>query len=51
MDMELITAIALGIGLAASAGFKVFVPMLVASIAAYSGVLPTSRCLFSGNKI
>ena len=43
MDMELITAIALGIGLAASAGFRVFVPMLVASIAAYSGVLPTQE--------
>ena len=38
--MELITAIALGIGLAASAGFRVFVPMLVASIAAYFGILP-----------
>jgi hypothetical protein len=40
MDMELITAITLGIGLAASAGFRVFVPMLVASIAAYFGILP-----------
>ncbi|MBN1506555.1 MAG: DUF4126 domain-containing protein [Sedimentisphaerales bacterium] len=34
------TAVALGVGLAASAGFRVFVPMLVASIAAYLGVLP-----------
>ncbi len=37
---ENITAMALGIGLAASAGFRVFVPMLVASIAAHSGILP-----------
>lgn len=38
--MEVITAIALGIGLSASTGFRVFVPMLVASIAAYFGILP-----------
>ncbi len=38
--MELVAAIALGIGLAASAGFRVFVPLLVASIAAHFGVLP-----------
>lgn len=37
---ETITAAALGIGLAASAGFRVFVPMLVASIAAHAGLLP-----------
>jgi hypothetical protein len=37
---ETVTAVALGIGLAASAGFRVFVPMLVASIAAHLGVLP-----------
>jgi len=36
----MVTAVALGIGLAASAGFRVFVPMLVASIAAHVGVLP-----------
>jgi hypothetical protein len=41
--MELITAIALGIGLAASTGFRVFAPMLVASIAAYFGVLPAQE--------
>ncbi len=34
MNAELITAVAIGIGLAASAGFRVFVPMLVAAIAA-----------------
>ncbi len=40
MNAELITAVAIGIGLAASAGFRVFVPMLVAAIAAKTGVLP-----------
>jgi hypothetical protein len=32
-------SIALGIGLAAAVGFRVFVPLLVASIAAYTGHL------------
>lgn len=40
MTTEIITAIALGIGLSASTGFRVFVPMLVASVAAYFGILP-----------
>jgi hypothetical protein len=40
MDKEIITAIALGIGLSAACGFRVFIPMLVASIAAYMGILP-----------
>jgi hypothetical protein len=40
LSPETVTAVALGIGLAASAGFRVFVPMLVASIAAHAGVLP-----------
>lgn len=40
MNAELITAVAIGIGLAASAGFRVFVPMLVAAIAAKTGLLP-----------
>lgn len=40
LSLETMTAVALGVGLAASAGFRVFVPMLVASIAAYLGVLP-----------
>lgn len=40
MNAELITAVAIGIGLAASTGFRVFVPMLVAAIAARTGVLP-----------
>jgi hypothetical protein len=40
MEKEIFTAIALGIGLSASAGFRVFVPMLVASMAARTGILP-----------
>mgnify|MGYP001164804714 CR=1 FL=1 len=43
MNAELITAVAIGIGLAASAGFRVFVPMLVAAIAARTGVLPLNE--------
>ncbi len=43
METDTITAIALGIGLAAAAGFRVFVPMLVASIAAYFGVFPAQE--------
>src|SRR5688572_8039191 len=38
--MDTVISIALGIGLAAATGFRVFVPLLVASIAAYSGHLP-----------
>ena len=43
MNAELITAVAIGIGLAASAGFRVFVPMLVAAIAAKTGILPLNE--------
>lgn len=43
MEKELITAIAIGIGLSASAGFRVFVPMLVASIAAKLGIFPVNE--------
>ena len=43
LDVETVTAVALGIGLAASAGFRVFVPMLVASIAAHFGILPVQE--------
>lgn len=43
MNVELITAVAIGIGLAASAGFRVFVPMLVAAIAAKTGILPLNE--------
>ena len=39
-DSEIALSIALGIGLAAATGFRVFLPMLVTSAAAYSGHLP-----------
>lgn len=38
--METVSAIALGIGLSASAGFRVFIPLLIAGIASHFGVLP-----------
>ena len=38
MDKELIVAVAIGIGLSAACGFRVFVPMLAASIAAKTGI-------------
>lgn len=40
--METLVAILVGIGLAASCGFRVFVPLLVASAASLSGYLPLS---------
>jgi hypothetical protein len=40
MEKEIITGVAIGIGLSASCGFRVFVPMLVASIAAKMGLFP-----------
>ncbi|MDX1285573.1 MAG: DUF4126 domain-containing protein [Draconibacterium sp.] len=43
MEKETISAIFLGIGLAASCGFRVFVPMLIAAIAARTGFLPVSE--------
>lgn len=43
MEKELVTALLLGIGLSASCGFRVFVPMLVASIAARTGFLPLNE--------
>jgi len=43
MEKEIIIAIAIGIGLSASCGFRVFVPMLVASIAARTGIFPTQE--------
>jgi hypothetical protein len=43
MEKETIIGIAAGIGLAASCGFRVFVPMLVAAIAAKAGFLPLSE--------
>ncbi|HPN36637.1 MAG TPA: DUF4126 domain-containing protein [bacterium] len=43
MDKEIITAAALGIGLSASTGFRVFVPLLIAGIAARFGILPMNE--------
>jgi hypothetical protein len=43
MDKETITAVAFGIGLSASCGFRVFVPMLAASIAARAGFFPVNE--------
>ncbi|NLO71449.1 MAG: DUF4126 domain-containing protein [Porphyromonadaceae bacterium] len=43
MNTEIITAVALGIGLAASAGFRVFIPMLVASVAAHFNIIPLNE--------
>ena len=43
LNAEGVAAVALGIGLAASAGFRVFVPMLVASVAAHLGILPVQE--------
>lgn len=40
MEKEVLTAVALGIGLSASVGFRVFIPLLAASIAARMGLLP-----------
>ena len=37
--MDTTLSIALGVGLAAATGFRVFLPLLVASIAAYTGHL------------
>jgi hypothetical protein len=42
MEKEIITAAAIGLGLSASCGFRVFVPMLVASIAAKAGIFPVT---------
>jgi uncharacterized membrane protein YciS (DUF1049 family) len=51
MEKEIITALALGIGLSASTGFRVFVPLLIAGIAARLGVLPLNESFhwISGN--
>ncbi|HNS16873.1 MAG TPA: DUF4126 domain-containing protein [Bacteroidales bacterium] len=43
MEKEVITAVALGVGLAASCGFRVFIPLLVASIAARTGLFPLNE--------
>lgn len=38
--METISAVALGIGLSASTGFRIFIPLLVAGLASHFGLLP-----------
>jgi hypothetical protein len=40
--LETITSVLLGIGLSAATGFRIFIPFLVASIAAITGYLPLS---------
>lgn len=35
-------SIALGVGLAAAVGFRVFLPLLITSVAAYGGYIPVS---------
>jgi len=39
-DFHLPLSIVLGVGLAAATGFRIFLPMLVVSVAAYTGHLP-----------
>ena len=39
-DFDLPLSIVLGVGLAAATGFRVFLPLLIVSGAAYSGHLP-----------
>jgi hypothetical protein len=39
-DFDLPLSIALGVGLAAATGFRVFLPLLIVSGAAYTGHLP-----------
>ena len=43
VSLESIVAIAIGIGLAAATGFRVFLPLLVAAVAARFGALPLSE--------
>jgi hypothetical protein len=42
-SFDLVLSVALGVALAAATGFRVFLPMLVASTAAYTGHLPLSE--------
>lgn len=43
LEKELFTALALGIGLAAATGFRVFLPLLIAGIASRMGFLPLNE--------
>ena len=51
MEKDIITAVALGIGLSASTGFRVFIPLLIAGLAARFGFLPLNDSFswLSGN--
>ena len=42
-SLEILTSIALGVGLAAAVGLRVFLPLLVLAIAGYSGAVPLSE--------
>src|SRR3990170_4250104 len=42
-EFDLALSIALGVGLAAATGLRLFLPMLIASAAAYTGHLPLSE--------
>jgi hypothetical protein len=41
--LDLLTSIALGVGLAAAVGLRVFLPLLVLAIAGYAGAVPLSE--------
>lgn len=41
-SLDILASIALGVGLAAAVGLRVFLPLLVLSIAGYAGVVPLS---------
>lgn len=43
MDSEIVFSILLGIGLAASVGFRIFVPLFILSIASYFQLLPLNE--------
>ncbi len=42
-SLDLLTSIALGVGLAAAVGLRVFLPLLVLAIAGYTGTVPLSE--------
>ena len=42
-DFDLAVSVALGIGLAAATGLRLFLPMLIVSAASYGGYLPLSE--------
>ena len=42
-DFDLVLSVALGVGLAAATGLRLFLPMLIVSAAAYAGYIPLSE--------